>query len=49
MAMLGDNANPESNSQLTLCIIMSMIGIVVFSTVIGSLSAVLSNLGKEGH
>jgi hypothetical protein len=44
MAMLGDNANPETNAQLSLCIMMSMVGIVVFSTVIGSLSAVLSNL-----
>jgi hypothetical protein len=44
MAMLGDNAGPESNNQLMFSISMSMIGIVVFSTVIGSLSAVLSNL-----
>jgi voltage-gated potassium channel len=44
LAMLGDNAEPETNSQLMFSCFMSMIGIVVFSTVIGSLSAVLSNL-----
>jgi potassium voltage-gated channel Eag-related subfamily H protein 7 len=44
MAMLGDNADPETNGQLTFSIVMSMVGIVVFSTVIGSLSAVLSSL-----
>jgi hypothetical protein len=44
MAMLGDNASPETNTQMMFSIFMSMIGIVVFSTVIGSLSAVLSNL-----
>jgi CRP-like cAMP-binding protein len=44
LAMLGDNAQPETKAQLLFSIFMSMIGIVVFSTVIGSLSAVLSNL-----
>jgi hypothetical protein len=44
LAMLGDNAQPETNTQLLFSCFMSMIGIVVFSTVIGSLSAVLSNL-----
>jgi hypothetical protein len=44
LAMLGENAQPETNTQLMFSSFMSMIGIVVFSTVIGSLSAVLSNL-----
>jgi Ca2+-binding EF-hand superfamily protein len=44
MAMLGDNASPETNPQFIFAVVMSLIGIIVFSTVIGSLSAVLSNL-----
>jgi hypothetical protein len=44
MAMLGDNAAPETNAQFVFAVVMSLIGIIVFSTVIGSLSAVLSNL-----
>ena len=49
MAMLGENANPESNMQFMFSIAMSMIGIVVFSTIIGALSALLSSMDKLGE
>jgi CRP-like cAMP-binding protein len=49
MAMLGDNSAPESNMQFMFSIFMSMVGIVVFSTIIGALSALLSSMDKLGE
>jgi CRP-like cAMP-binding protein len=49
MAMLGDNSAPASNTQFVFSIFMSMIGIVVFSTIIGALSALLSSMDKLGE
>merc|ERR1711988_534015 len=49
MTMLGENAHPESNMQFSFSIFMSMIGIVVFSTIIGALSALLSSMDKLGE
>lgn len=42
--MLGDDAEPTSNGQFIVCIAMSLLGIMVFSTIIGSLSSMLSSL-----
>jgi Ca2+-binding EF-hand superfamily protein/CRP-like cAMP-binding protein len=49
LAMLGDNAAPDSNIQFMFSIFMSMVGIVVFSTIIGALSALLSSMDKLGE
>jgi hypothetical protein len=44
MAMLGSDVLPTTNKQYIFAIGLAMVGIVVFSTVIGSLSAVITEM-----
>jgi hypothetical protein len=44
MAMLGDNTTPSSDEQLTFASVLAVVGLGVMSTVIGALSAVITNM-----
>jgi CRP-like cAMP-binding protein len=44
LSMLGDNAYPGANEQYAFTILMSILGIAIFSSIIGSLSSMMTSM-----